>query len=73
MNSTSAIYFSYARANREPNRNDFESWNVKHVKPEQLNDFELGWRHSTPKKLSINTNALLYVCIMNQLVLNWTY
>jgi iron complex outermembrane receptor protein len=32
------LYFSYARANREPNRTDYEGGNVK---PEKLNDFEL--------------------------------
>ena len=45
LNSNNSMYFSYARANREPNRDDFEN-NVE-VKPEQLNDFELGWRHKS--------------------------
>ena len=59
------FYLSYARANREPNRSDFES--NPNVKPEQLNDFELGWRHSN-KKFSINTNAY-YMLYNDQLVL----
>jgi iron complex outermembrane receptor protein len=35
---TNSLYFSYARANREPNRTDYEGGNVK---PEKLNDFGL--------------------------------
>src|SRR5690554_3597128 len=45
LNDNNNVYFSYARANREPNRDDFES--NPDVKPEQLNDFELGDRKST--------------------------
>lgn len=44
INANNSLYFSYARANREPNRDDFENNSV--VKPEQLNDFELGWRYN---------------------------
>ncbi|MFC4723138.1 TonB-dependent receptor [Geojedonia litorea] len=51
LNKTNHLYLSYARANREPNRDDFENNAV--VKPEQLNDFELGWRHD-------NSNFRLY-------------
>jgi iron complex outermembrane receptor protein len=40
-NDTNDLYFSYARANRELGTT-FES---DLTKPEQLNDFELGWRH----------------------------
>ena len=43
LNDTNNLYASYARANREPNRTDFES--NENIEPEQLNDFELGWRH----------------------------
>ena len=35
------FYFSYAKAQREPNRTDYENGTPK---PEKLNDFELGWR-----------------------------
>ena len=59
------VYFSYARANREPNRDDFE--NNANVKPEQLNDFELGWRHNS-KTFSMNTNVY-YMLYNEQLVL----
>ena len=58
------LYASYARANREPNRTDFENGNPK---PERLDDFELGWRHRS-KKLSLNVNAF-YMDYRDQLVL----
>ena len=60
------LYVSYARANREPNRNDFES--NPDIKPEQLNDFELGWRH---KKGNFTFNVNSYLMLYNeQLVLS---
>ncbi|WP_299337449.1 TonB-dependent receptor [uncultured Psychroserpens sp.] len=65
VNSNNSLYFSYARANREPNRSDFE--NNATVKPEQLNDFELGWRHNQ-QKLRLNINAY-YMLYNEQLVL----
>jgi len=59
INDHNNLYFSYARANREPNRDDFE--NNSEVKPEQLNDFELGWRHAGESmKLNINGYYMLY-------------
>jgi iron complex outermembrane receptor protein len=59
VNTNNDLYFSYARANREPNRSDFE--NNTTVKPEQLNDFELGWRHNTQKfRLNVNGYYMLY-------------
>jgi len=60
------LYFSYARANREPNRGDFE--NNEAIKPEQLNDFELGWRHNN-EKFRMNVNAY-YMLYNEQLVLS---
>ena len=61
----SMLYFSYARANREPSRSDYES-NLS-IKPEELNDLELGWRFRNEKiKLNINSYYMLY---SNQLVL----
>ncbi|TYB78988.1 TonB-dependent receptor [Bizionia myxarmorum] len=65
FNTINSLYFSYARANREPNRDDFE--NNADVKPEQLNDFELGWRHDT-KNFRITTNVY-YMLYNEQLVL----
>ena len=64
INQKNTLYFSYARANREPNRTDYEGGNVK---PERLNDFELGWRLST-EKLKFNSNVY-YMAYKDQLVL----
>ncbi|WP_051210015.1 TonB-dependent receptor [Gelidibacter mesophilus] len=65
FNPANALYFSYARANREPSRKDFQ--NNTDVKPEQLNDYELGWRHDA-EAFRINTN-LYYMAYNEQLVL----
>ena len=65
LNSDNSLYFSYARANREPNRTDFES--NPNIEAEQLNDFELGWRH---RKGNFSFNANAYYMLYNeQLVL----
>jgi iron complex outermembrane receptor protein len=61
LNDANNFYFSYARANREPNRTDFES--NPNIKPEELNDFELGWRH---KKGNFTFNANAYYMLYNQ-------
>ncbi len=66
FNSKNSLYMSYARANREPNRDDFE--NNPTIKPEQLNDFELGWRHNT-STFKLNANAY-YMLYNEQLVLS---
>jgi len=55
INQKNTLYFSYARANREPNRSDYEGGNVK---PEKLNDFELGWRFNSDN-FQLNTNFYL--------------
>ena len=66
INNVNNLYFSYARANREPNRTDFES--NESIEAEQLNDFELGWRH---KKGNFTFNANAYYMLYNeQLVLS---
>ncbi|GGW46577.1 TonB-dependent receptor [Arenibacter certesii] len=64
LNTNNNFYLSYARANREPNRNDYKSGSPK---PEKLDDFELGWRH-TSTGVSLNTN-LYYMKYKDQLVL----
>ncbi len=64
VNDEHSLYVSYAKANREPNRNDFEGGNSKH---ESLDDYELGWRLSTPVA-KINTNVY-YMDYQNQLIL----
>jgi iron complex outermembrane receptor protein len=53
FNAKNALYLSYARANREPNRTDYEGGNTK---PEKLNDFELGWRFAS-NKVQFNSNV----------------
>jgi iron complex outermembrane receptor protein len=63
-NDVSSLYFSYARANREPNRDDYENGNPK---PETLNDFELGWRLNK-ERFKLNLNGY-YMRYQNQLVL----
>src|SRR5699024_11086980 len=52
------------RAHREPNRTDYENGNPV---PEELNDFELGWRFGS-KSVHLNTN-LYYMRYQNQLIL----
>lgn len=64
INEYNSLYASYARANREPNRNDYKEGNPK---PETLNDFELGWRYKTDI-FKLNVNAY-YMRYYNQLVL----
>ncbi|HUH52382.1 MAG TPA: TonB-dependent receptor [Flavobacterium sp.] len=64
LNATNNLYFSYAKAQKEPNREDYKNGSPK---PERLNDFELGWRLDK-KQLKINLNAY-YMCYQDQLVL----
>ncbi|GGK23205.1 TonB-dependent receptor [Yeosuana aromativorans] len=66
LNTVNNLYASYARANREPSRSDFES--NPNIKPEQLNDFELGWRHNT-NRFRLNANVY-YMHYNEQLVLS---
>ncbi len=64
FNPNNKLYLSFARAHREPIRDDFEQGNPK---PEELNDFELGWRF-TGEKSTFLAN-LYYMDYTNQLVL----
>ena len=64
LNPKNNLYFSYAKANREPNRTDYENGNPK---PEKLNDFELGWRHES-SKFQWNANTY-YMEYKDQLIL----
>ncbi|MEN1785748.1 MAG: TonB-dependent receptor [Bacteroidota bacterium] len=64
FNKNNSLYGSYARGNREPARVDFETGDPK---PESLNDFELGWRYTSPN-VKVNTN-IYYLDFENQLVL----
>ncbi|WP_299057778.1 TonB-dependent receptor [uncultured Polaribacter sp.] len=64
INSQNNLYTSFAVANKEPNRNDFENGVDT---PETLNDLELGWRLNK-ENLTLNTN-IYYMDYKNQLVL----
>ena len=63
-NDKNNFYLSYAKAHREPNRNDFEN-GVSAA--EKLDDFELGWRYNAGK-IRINSNVY-YMHYKDQLVL----
>ena len=60
-------YFSYAVANKEPNRDDFEAGIAQQPMAEKLNDFELGLEKKF-SKVSFAAN-LYYMLYKNQLVL----
>ena len=64
LNENQHVYFSFAVANKEPNRNDFENGIST---PENLNDYELGWRLKS-ESITLNTNVY-YMLYKNQLVL----
>tara|TARA_B110000967_G_scaffold138184_1_gene141118 strand:- start:2550 stop:4898 length:2349 start_codon:yes stop_codon:yes gene_type:complete len=64
INPENNLYSSFAIANREPNRNDFENGVST---PESLNNFEFGWRINK-EKMKVNTN-IYYMDYTNQLVL----
>lgn len=64
MNEANQFYLSYARAHREPSRSDYENGDPE---PEELNDFELGWRFGK-SDIQVNTN-IYYMDYQNQLVL----
>jgi len=64
IDKENSLYASYARANREPNRDDFQDGqNVQH---ETLDDYELGWRLHN-KTVQLNTN-IYYMSYDNQLI-----
>jgi iron complex outermembrane receptor protein len=68
-NEKNNVYFSYAKAHKEPGRGDFEKIPNPNdfPKPEALNDFELGWRH-TSDAMKISSN-IYYMKYIDQLVL----
>ncbi|MCO5237549.1 MAG: TonB-dependent receptor [Chitinophagaceae bacterium] len=60
-------YFSYALANKEPNRDDFEAGATQQPRPETLHDLELGVEQ---RQYEFNWSATLYYMkYFNQLVL----
>ncbi|MHA7056610.1 TonB-dependent receptor [Aquimarina sp. M1] len=64
INASNQLYASYARANREPRRSDFEN-GINTA--EKLNDIELGWRFNK-KRTVVNANVY-YMWYKDQLVL----
>lgn len=60
-------YLSYAQANKEPNRNDFEAGTTVQPQAETLHDFELGTEKRTNKYTFAAT--AYYMLYKNQLVL----
>lgn len=61
----SNFYISYAKGHKEPKKADYEA--DSNVKPESLDDFELGWKYNSDKFI-LNTN-LYYMNYQDQLVL----
>jgi len=66
LNHVSNVYLSYAKAHKEPGRSDYRGA-VKLPKPENLDDFELGYRLAK-EKIKFNAN-LYYMLYKDQLVL----
>ncbi len=64
VDTKNTLYFSYSKANREPNRTDYQNGTPN---AERLDDYELGWRHSK-SKLKWNANVYL-MNYKNQLIL----
>ncbi len=64
VNDDNNLYASFAVANREPNRNDFQNGVST---PETLFDYEFGWRLKS-ENVKLNTN-IYYMDYDNQLVL----
>lgn len=64
INTNNAVYTFAGIANKEPRRDDYESGAVK---PEQLFDYELGWKY-TRSKIKFNLNGFL-MFYKNQLVM----
>lgn len=64
INEKGNVYASISKAQREPNRNDFQNGSPE---PEELIDYELGYRYAA-QKFNININGYL-MDYTNQLVL----
>lgn len=58
INQHNQMYWFAGIANKEPRRDDYEN---DAVKPEQLFDYELGWKYATNKmKINVNTFYMQY-------------
>ena len=64
LNENNDLFFSFARAHREPTRTDYANGNPKE---EKLDDFELGWKLNS-NNLALSLNAF-YMIYEDQLVL----
>ena len=69
LNEEQNLYANFARANREPNRSNYVDADPAQKRPtyETLNDFELGYKNSTPR-FAFGVNAY-YMLYENQLIL----
>ena len=68
FNSTNNVYFSFGVGNHEPNRDDYvQSTPLSRPKPENLKDFELGYR--TRQGIFTGGINAFYMLYDNQLVL----
>ena len=63
------LYINFARANREPNRDNYVDADPKGKQPtfETLNDFELGYKYNS-SRLALGVNAY-FMSYLNQLIL----
>ena len=63
------LYINFARANREPNRDNYVDADPKGKQPtfETLNDFELGYKYNS-SRLALGVNAY-FMSYQNQLIL----
>ena len=64
LNKNNNLFFSFARAHREPTRTDYANGNPNE---EKLDDFELGWKLNS-NNLALSLNAF-YMIYEDQLVL----
>lgn len=64
LNEKNSFYGFFGVANKEPRRDDYENGSAK---PEQLFDFELGWKYNS-KRATLTANAF-YMNYIDQLVL----
>ena len=69
LKENQTLYANFARANREPNRDNYVDATPNGKQPdfETLNDFELGYKYTT-KRLALGVNAY-YMLYQNQLIL----
>ena len=64
LNEKNSFYGFFGVANKEPRRDDYENGSTK---PEQLFDYELGWKYNS-KKINLSANVF-YMNYKDQLVL----